>query len=125
MVHGSFAERLLYFVALNLARVVYRLTVTGREQLPASGFLLLPNHITWIDAIVLQLACPRKIRFIVAEEYYRHRLLHPLLRLAGCIPITNTRAKEAVRAAAEKIRAGDIVCVFPEGQLSRSGTLLR
>ncbi|MGZ5003902.1 MAG: AMP-binding protein [Chthoniobacterales bacterium] len=125
MVHGSFSERLLYFVGLNLARVIYRVTVTGREQLPAGGFLLLPNHITWIDAIVLQLACPRKVRFIVHDEYYRHRLLHPILRAAGCIPIKSTRAKDAVRAAVERIRAGEIVCLFPEGELSRSGTLLR
>ncbi|MGZ5001701.1 MAG: 1-acyl-sn-glycerol-3-phosphate acyltransferase, partial [Chthoniobacterales bacterium] len=119
MVHGSFSERLLYFVGLNLARVIYRVTVTGREQLPAGGFLLLPNHITWIDAIVLQLACPRKVRFIVHDEYYRHRLLHPILRAAGCIPIKSTRAKDAVRAAVERIRAGEIVCLFPEGELSR------
>ena len=74
---------------------------------------------------MLQLACPRKIRFIIQEEYYRNRFLHPILRRAGCIPITATRAKDAVRAAAEKIRAGEVVCLFPEGQLSRSGTLLR
>src|ERR1700716_1671558 len=125
MAHGSFAERLLYFVGLGTARLIYRVTVTGRAQLPTSGFLLLPNHITWIDALVLQIACPRKIRFIIAEEYYRNRFLHRILRLAGCIPITNRRAKDAVRAAAEALRAGDVVCLFPEGQLSRSGTLLR
>jgi acyl-[acyl-carrier-protein]-phospholipid O-acyltransferase/long-chain-fatty-acid--[acyl-carrier-protein] ligase len=65
------------------------------------------------------------VRFIIDENYYRHRLLHPILKVAGCIPITPRRAKEAMRAAAEKIRAGEIVCLFPEGQLSRSGTLLR
>ena len=53
------------------------------------------------------------------------RFLNPFLRLAGCIPITPRRAKDAMRAAADRIRAGEIVCVFPEGQLSRSGTLLR
>ena len=47
------------------------------------------------------------------------------MRLAGCIPITSRRAKDAVRTAAEKINEGEIVCLFPEGQLCRSGTLLR
>ncbi len=47
------------------------------------------------------------------------------MRLVGCIPITSRRAKEAVRAAADAVRNGDIVCLFPEGQLTRSGTLLR
>ncbi len=125
MQHSSTAERLFYAVGLGLARLIYRVTPTGREQLPAGGFLLLPNHITWVDAIVLQLACPRPIRFIVDDGYYRHPVLHPFLRLAGCIPITSRRAKDALRGAAEKLRAGEIVCLFPEGQLSRSGSLLR
>ncbi len=125
MKHASVAEKLLYLVGLGSARLIYRVTATGKQQLPAEGFLLLPNHITWVDAIVLQLACPRPIRFIVDEAYYRHKFLHPFLQLAGCIPITARRAKDAMRAAAERLRSGEIVCLFPEGQLSRSGSLLR
>ena len=125
MEHSSTAERVLYFLGLGMARLIYRVTAIGREHLPSGGFLLLPNHITWVDAIVLQLACPRPIRFIVDEGYYRNRFLHPILRLAGCIPITSRRAKEAMRGAAERLRAGEVVCLFPEGQLSRSGPLLR
>jgi acyl-[acyl-carrier-protein]-phospholipid O-acyltransferase/long-chain-fatty-acid--[acyl-carrier-protein] ligase len=93
--------------------------------LPAGGFLLLPNHITWVDAIILLLACPRPIRFIIAEEFYRNRFLHPVLRAVGCIPITARKAKDAMRDAAAKIQAGEIVCLFPEGELTRSGSLLR
>ncbi len=125
MKHASVAEKSLYLVGLGIARVIYRVTATGREDLPKEGFLLLPNHITWVDAIVLQLACPRPIRFIIDATYYHHRFLNPFLRLAGCIPITSRRAKDAMRGAAEKLRAGEIVCLFPEGQLSRSGSLLR
>src|SRR3954464_12574338 len=125
MAHASFAERALYFVGLTISRIIYRVTATGREQLPASGFLLLPNHITWVDAIVLQLACPRRIRFIIDDGYYRNRFLHPFLKRIGCIPIPARRAKEALRNAAEFLRNGEVVCLFPEGQLTRSGTLLR
>ena len=67
----------------------------------------------------------RQIRYIIDESFYRKPFLHPILKLVGCIPITSRRAKEALRAAADAIRAGDIVCLFPEGQLTRSGTLLR
>ncbi len=125
MAHSSFAERALYFLGLGLARLVYRVKTIGGENIPGTGFLLLPNHITWVDAIVLQLACPRPIRFVIDDGYYRIKFLHPFLRLAGCIPITSRRAKDAMRGAAERIRAGEIVCLFPEGQLSRSGTLMR
>ncbi|MGI8430714.1 MAG: AMP-binding protein [Chthoniobacterales bacterium] len=121
----SAAERTLRFFAMPLARMIYRVRANGVERLPAGGFLLLPNHISFVDAIVLLLASPRPIRFLVAKEYYEHRWLHPVLRLVGCIPITPRRAKDAMRLAAEKIRAGEIVCMFPEGELSRSGTLLR
>ncbi|HEY2125100.1 MAG TPA: AMP-binding protein, partial [Chthoniobacterales bacterium] len=121
----SWGQKALYFVGLGLGKLVYRVSFTGRGNLPAEGFLLLPNHISFVDAIVLQLACPRRIRFIVDEGYYKNRYLHPLLKLAGCIPISPRRAKEAVRLAGDCVRAGDVVCLFPEGQLIRSGTLLR
>src|SRR2546422_5838847 len=121
----SAGERTLHFFAGPLVRCVYRVTALGVKHLPQGGFLLLPNHITWVDAVVLQVACPRPIRYIIDEEFYRNRLLRPFLRITGCIPITARRAKEAVRLAAEQIRAGEVVCLFPEGQLTRSGTLLR
>ncbi len=121
----SAAERTLRFFGLALARLIYCVSVAGREQLPAGGFLLLPNHITWVDAIVLLLACPRPIRFLIDQEYYENPILHPILRTVGCIPITSRRAKGAMRLAAARMRAGEIVCLFPEGQLSRSGTLQR
>ena len=125
MAKSSAAERALYFFGLGLARLVYRVSATGAEHLPAGGFLLLPNHITWVDAIVLMLASPRPIRFIIDEGVYRNRFLHPVLRAVGSIPITPRKAKDAMRDAAAKIRAGEIVCLFPEGELSRSGSLLR
>jgi acyl-[acyl-carrier-protein]-phospholipid O-acyltransferase/long-chain-fatty-acid--[acyl-carrier-protein] ligase len=125
MAKSSTAERALRFLGLGLARLIYRVTAIGVEHLPAGGFLLLPNHITWVDAIVLMLASPRPIRFIIDEGVYRNRFLHPVLRAVGCIPITSRKAKDAMRDAAAKIRAGEIVCLFPEGELSRSGSLLR
>ena len=121
----SFPERVLYLFGRFLARCFYRVTGHGLENLPAQGFLLLPNHITWVDAIVLQLACPRKIRYVIDQEFYHKPLLQPLLRLVGCIPIDTRHSHSAIRAAAKKLEAGEIVCLFPEGQLERAGTLLR
>lgn len=120
----SASEHALYFFGRLLMRCFYRVTALGTEHLPKGGFLLLPNHITWVDAIVLQLACPRPIRYIVDEEFYRKPLLHPFLRTVRCIPIDTRHPRSAIRAAAEQIVAGEIVCLFPEGQLTRSGTLL-
>src|SRR5881409_3642104 len=121
----SAAERALYFFGRLLVRCFYRVTALGLENIPAGGFLLLPNHITWIDAIVLQLACSRPIRYIIDQEYYDQPILHPLLRTLGCIPINIRHSRSAICAATEKIAEGEIVCLFPEGQLERSGVLLR
>ncbi|MEY2481070.1 MAG: acyl-[acyl-carrier-protein]-phospholipid O-acyltransferase [Verrucomicrobiota bacterium] len=125
MASRSLAERALYFFGRAIPRLIYRVTIFGSDKLPAGGFLLLPNHISWVDALLLQLACPRPIRYIIDESIYRNRIFNPIFRLARCIPISSRHAKDAMRAAAEKIRAGEIVCLFPEGQLTRSGTLLR
>ncbi len=107
------------------ARLIYRVRAHGAERLPAGGFLLLPNHLTWIDAVVLQVACPRPIRFVVDETIYHIRWLHPIFRAFDALPISARHARDAVRAAAEAIGRGEIVCIFPEGELSRTGILLR
>jgi acyl-[acyl-carrier-protein]-phospholipid O-acyltransferase/long-chain-fatty-acid--[acyl-carrier-protein] ligase len=108
-----------------LARTFYRINRSGLDHLPNGGFLLLPNHVTWVDAIILQTACPRPIRFLIYGPIYRNPVLNPLFRLLKAIPISSHRAKEGMKQAAERIRAGEIVCVFPEGELSRNGMLLR
>jgi acyl-[acyl-carrier-protein]-phospholipid O-acyltransferase/long-chain-fatty-acid--[acyl-carrier-protein] ligase len=120
------AERALNTFGIALGRTFYRVRAIGQDRLPSGGFLLLPNHISFVDAIVLQLACPeRPIRYIIDEGFYQSPFLHRILKLLGCIPIAPRRAKDAVRLAAEQLRAGEVVCLFPEGQLTRSGTLLR
>jgi acyl-[acyl-carrier-protein]-phospholipid O-acyltransferase/long-chain-fatty-acid--[acyl-carrier-protein] ligase len=121
----SGSEKLLRLFGLAFARLIYRVKVTGRETLPEGGFLLLPNHITWIDSIVLSLACPRPIRFIIDAGVYRNPILNPVLRAVSCIPITGRKAKDGMREAIARIRAGEIVCLFPEGELTRIGSLLR
>lgn len=118
-------KSLLLRLAELLVRTVYRIHVSGLEHLPPGGCLLVPNHVTWIDAVILQTACPRPVRFLIYEPIYRNPWMNPFFRLLQAIPITARRAKDAMREASERIRAGEVVCVFPEGELSRSGMLLR
>ncbi len=116
---------MLHFFGRPLVRCFYRVRSLGLEHLPSGGFILLPNHISWVDAIVLQLACPRPIRYIIDREFYEKPFLRPFLRIVRCIPIEPRHSGAAIRAASEQIAAGEIVCLFPEGQLERAGTLLR
>src|SRR2546430_11260904 len=114
-----------HFIGRPLVKIFYRARALGVEHLPEGGFLFLPNHITWVDTLVLQFACPRPIRYIVDQEFYRKPMLHWFMRTVGCIPIDVRHSRSAIRAATEQLAAGEIVCLFPESQLTRSGTLLR
>src|SRR5256886_12473440 len=70
MLSKSAAERVLYAIGRPLVRTFYRVSAVGLDNLPDGGFLLVPNHISWVDALVLQLACPRPIRYVIDQEYY-------------------------------------------------------
>jgi len=121
----SIREKVFRLVANVIARPIYRIRTFGLENLPKGGFLLLPNHMTYVDAVVLQLACPRPIRFVVHESIYQVKWLTPIFKLVQAIPISSVHAKDAIRAAANQIKEGEIVCIFPEGELSRSGVLIK
>jgi len=120
-----FTTWLTRLVGKTLARLFYRVTAHGVESLPEGGFLLLPNHLTWIDAFILSLACPRPIKFLIYDDFYRNPVLQPFLRALGCVPISEKRAKDAIRIASALLAKGEVVCIFPEGSLSRSGSLLK
>jgi acyl-[acyl-carrier-protein]-phospholipid O-acyltransferase/long-chain-fatty-acid--[acyl-carrier-protein] ligase len=121
----SLASSFIRGAGTLVASLIYRVTAHGRHWLPEGGFLLLPNHLTWVDAVVLQLACPRPIRFVVDAAIFKIAWLNPVFRAVGALPISPKRAKDAVRDAADAIKAGEIVCIFPEGELSRTGMLLK
>src|SRR6202007_840837 len=121
----SLREKIFRSVASVFARIIYRTRRFGLENLPPGGFLLLPNHMSYVDAVVLQLACPRPIRFVVHESIYQVKWLTPIFKLVRAIPISSVHAKDAIRTAANQIKAGEIVCIFPEGELSRTGVLIK
>jgi acyl-[acyl-carrier-protein]-phospholipid O-acyltransferase/long-chain-fatty-acid--[acyl-carrier-protein] ligase len=121
----SLTETLLRWAGLGVASLFYRVRVLPSPQLPEGGFLLLPNHVTWVDSLLLQLAIPRRIRFLADESHYRNRWLAPWLVLFGAIPVSPTRAKSGIRAAVSALQNGEVVCLFPEGTLTRTGGLIR
>src|SRR4030095_17062277 len=87
-------ERLLRGLGMLLGRLIYRVKSEFADRLPEGGFLLLPNHLTWVDAIVLQLATPRPIRFICYEAIYRLPLLYPIFRCLRALTISPQAAHD-------------------------------
>ncbi|MFQ3671755.1 MAG: AMP-binding protein, partial [Verrucomicrobiia bacterium] len=118
-------DELLRLTALGWARLHYRVRVLGREQVPTEGgALVVCNHVSYVDVVCLSVACPRPIRFLADEQLFRVPLLGAVLRIFGAVPVSPLRAKEALARAAEAIRSGELVCIFPEGMLTRTGLLM-
>jgi acyl-[acyl-carrier-protein]-phospholipid O-acyltransferase/long-chain-fatty-acid--[acyl-carrier-protein] ligase len=117
-------EGLLRLALGLLGRTFYRVRPVGLEALPATGgVLLLPNHISYIDVVVLQLACPRPIRYLVYDQFYQNPVLKWGMRLLGAIPISSKKARAGIEMAVEALEKGEVVCLFPEGALTRTATL--
>ena len=122
-------EYLLRFVAFILTRTLYRFKVQGDEHVPTAGAaILVCNHVSCIDAVLLMAASPRPIRFIMDHRIFATPLLGTLFRLSRAIPIAPQREDPAAyeRAFAEARRVldqGDLLCIFPEGGITRDGSL--
>ncbi|SPT67923.1 Bifunctional protein aas [Anaerobiospirillum thomasii] len=111
------------FVAI-IFRQRYRLNIEGFNHIPSDGgVLLLGNHVSFIDWAILQLALPRKVFFVIDRVFYEKWYLNFILKLFGVIPVSSGGSKKALKAIADKIKEGHMVCLFPEGCLSRHGQL--
>jgi acyl-[acyl-carrier-protein]-phospholipid O-acyltransferase/long-chain-fatty-acid--[acyl-carrier-protein] ligase len=111
------------------AHLIYRLRVSGRDNVPATGgALLVCNHVSWIDAFLIMLAQRRPVRFLIWAPFTRVPGLRVLLKLARVIPIDGSAGPRAVvgalRAASDALAQGDLVCIFAEGGITRTGFLL-
>jgi acyl-[acyl-carrier-protein]-phospholipid O-acyltransferase/long-chain-fatty-acid--[acyl-carrier-protein] ligase len=113
---------LVRVVGLAIIRLIYRIRSTGSFP-EKGGVLLLPNHITWADAFFLTAACPRPVRFVMEAGFTGNTAVRVFSQLFDTVPITSSKPREALRASAEALREGHVVCIFPEGQLTRTGTL--
>ncbi|MDN3651764.1 MFS transporter [Thalassotalea ponticola] len=115
---------LVRIIASFIMRRRYKLDVVGFDHLPTQGgVLLLGNHISWIDGLLVQMACPRKVRFVMLRSIYQRWYLRPLMDLFGVIPISRGNSKDSLAAVNKALKAGHVVCLFPEGAISRTGHL--
>jgi len=111
-----------------LGRVVstrYRIQVQGMKHIPAQGgVLLLGNHVSWIDWAIVQIASPRPVRFVMISTIYELWYLKWFFQLFGCIPIqAGAASRTSLELVASALRNGEVVCLFPEGVISRNGHL--
>jgi acyl-[acyl-carrier-protein]-phospholipid O-acyltransferase/long-chain-fatty-acid--[acyl-carrier-protein] ligase len=122
-------EALLRLLLVLLTHTLYRLRAVGREHVPVEGgALLVPNHVSFIDGLFIQAALDRPVRFLVDADYFQHPLLRPFMRSLGAIPISSSKGPRtilrALRDASRRLDRGEVVCIFAEGQITRTGMLL-
>ncbi len=112
------------FICLAIVRAIYRIRSVQPLNVPAEGgVLLLPNHVSYVDALVVAAACERPVRFVMWDVLYRVWWMNGFLRLFGTVPISPTRAKDAIRTVSEALKSGEVVCLFPEGEITRTGVM--
>jgi acyl-[acyl-carrier-protein]-phospholipid O-acyltransferase/long-chain-fatty-acid--[acyl-carrier-protein] ligase len=120
-----FARLILFFAT----RTLYSIQVVGRDNFPEkSGALLVCNHMSFVDAALLVAATDRPIRFVMYQGIYDHPLIKPFAAIMKAIPISSEQhPREMIRslhAATQALREDEIVCIFAEGQITRTGQLL-
>jgi len=112
-------------MAAAVARLLYRVRTSGREHFPAQGgVVLVANHLSYVDVVALQLACPRPLRYLAYRGPTTPTWFDWVFRQAGVITVSDQNPYEGVRRAIQAVSAGEVVCLFPEGRISRTGQLM-
>jgi acyl-[acyl-carrier-protein]-phospholipid O-acyltransferase/long-chain-fatty-acid--[acyl-carrier-protein] ligase len=119
----AFVVRLVCWM---LTHTLYRIRVVGGEHIPTQGpALLVCNHVSYVDALLVGACVPRFVRFLIYRPIYERTVLRWLFRLMQAIPIAGgPEAPAALIQARQAMQGGHVVCIFAEGAISRTGDLL-
>ncbi len=116
------------FLVLVLTRLFYRIRTHGADHVPTSGgALLVANHVTWMDALLIAATQQRRVRFLMARDIYRIRWIQPLFRLMRVIPVSASdpprQVSQSLHEARQALDDGFLVCIFAEGAITRNGNM--
>jgi acyl-[acyl-carrier-protein]-phospholipid O-acyltransferase/long-chain-fatty-acid--[acyl-carrier-protein] ligase len=122
-------DSLLRFILWVATHTIYRIRVLGRDNIPErGGALFICNHLSHVDALLLMSSTDRKVRFLMHKSIYEKAAMKPFARILGVIPIASEQRPremiQSLREATEAIKRGEVVCIFPEGQITRIGFML-
>ena len=120
-------EFVLRFISWILVRLMYRVQTEGLENIPKEGPVVLTcNHVTFVDWLVISGSCPRPTVFIMYYKFFHIPVIQTLMRQAKVIPICSAKEdpevlKKAFASIKTALENGEVVCIFPEGQLTPDG----
>jgi 1-acyl-sn-glycerol-3-phosphate acyltransferase len=124
-----YMRRGLRWVILAIMRICYRLTVRGQQHVPEMGAaLMVCNHVSFMDALVLGGASPRPVRFVMDQPIFESPWLKWWFQLVGAIPVESERRnpgslRRALDEVSQALQNGEVVMVFPEGRLTPDGDI--
>ncbi len=122
-------EFFLRFFVWGIANIMYRLKVTGDHRIPKEGAaVLVCNHVTFIDWLIVSAGIKRPIRFIMDHNFAKGFFIRMLLKQAKVILIAPAKEnpkllRESFEKARDELRSGELVCIFPEGMITRDGKM--
>ncbi len=122
-------EFALRFVIYIISHTMYRVKHDGLEHIPEEGAaVVVCNHVSYMDALILSGACKRPMRFVMDKTIFYNPGLNWFFRLAKTIPIASQKSdpevyEEALRRVSEELDDGNLVCIFPEGKLTKDGEI--
>jgi len=117
-------RKIIHLLTLKL----YRPTYIGMEHVPAEGAaIIICNHVSYMDGPIIDAGCARRVRYLIDQDIYDLPVVHYLMSFNRSIPISYNRkaVEKAFDEISEGLRAGDVICIFPEGSLTFTGSLGR
>jgi len=130
-IYALVPEFLMRFLAWLLIHTFYRVDKQGLERVPEEGpCVIVCNHVSYVDAVVIAACVRRQIRFVMDHRIYAVPLLHFIFRTMRAIPIASAKEDAALKErafteASDALKAGEIICIFPEGKITDTGELNR
>jgi acyl-[acyl-carrier-protein]-phospholipid O-acyltransferase/long-chain-fatty-acid--[acyl-carrier-protein] ligase len=113
---------------LSLLHMTFRIRYVGTENLPKKGGgLIVSNHTSYADPVLIGGATERFIRFLMFKPYFDNKYFRPFFQMLHAIPLSTTNPREALkslRSAKEEALKGQLVCIFPEGAVTRTGNMI-
>jgi acyl-[acyl-carrier-protein]-phospholipid O-acyltransferase/long-chain-fatty-acid--[acyl-carrier-protein] ligase len=121
-------QRTILALTRFIIRIVYKLKIIGLENIPKDGgAILVCNHVSYLDPLILSASMNRPVRFLVYDAIYNTWFVKPIAKAVKAIPIPAKCNRDSVRAldmAADAVKNGELVVIFAEGHVQRVGTML-
>lgn len=122
-------KALVRLIFILFTRTLYKLKIVGIHHVPKEGpILLVANHVSLMDAFFVMASVDRPVRFIMNEHYFNKWYIHPFAKLLDAIPVSSAASLKVLlhgmREAGSALDRGEVVCIFPEGQITHTGKIL-